>query len=358
MWLSSQPAPEQSGIARFSAACKLQPVETTPVWFMRQAGHCLAAYRTLRESYDILTIARTPELCARVSLLPVEEYGVDAAVMYTDIVLPFAGMGIQCELDPLRGPIVQHPIRTMQDVAALHVIPAEESTPFVLEAISTVKKELEHKQAVIGIAGGPLTLVLYLIEGSPTRDYSTAKALMYQEPEIWHALMNTMTAVLVGYVQAQVRAGADVIQIFDSNNGMLGPAAYKQYVQPYSRRVLEAVQQAGAFSIHFGTANASLLSAMAEAGGDIVGVDWRVDIDDAWTQIGAGHGIMGNLDPTLLLASWETIAAGAQEILTRIDGRPGHIFNLGHAVHPATKPDTLRRLVDTVHQHAIVHKAV
>lgn len=356
MQSSSQPAPDQSGFTRFSAACQLQPVETTPIWFMRQAGHCLAEYRALRESYDILTIARTPELCARVSLLPVANYGVDAAVMYTDIVLPFAGMGVQCDLDPKLGPIVAHPIRTAQDVAALHITPAVETTPFVLEAISSVKRELAHKQAVIGIAGGPLTLVLYLIEGSPTRDYSTAKALMYQQPEVWHALMNTMTDVLVDYVQAQVQAGADVIQIFDSNNGILGPAAYKQYVQPYSQRVLDAVKQAGAFSIHFGTANAGLLPAMAEAGGDVVGVDWRVDIDDAWEQIGSGHGIMGNLDPTLLLSSWETIAVGTHEILSRINGRPGHIFNLGHAVHPATNPDMLRRLVDTVHQHKIEHR--
>jgi uroporphyrinogen decarboxylase len=355
MQLPSQSAPDQSGSARFSAACKLLPVETTPVWFMRQAGHCLAEYRTLRASYDILTIARTPELCARVSLLPVANYGVDAAVMYADIVLPFAGMGVQCELDPQRGPIVPHPIRTLQDVEALRVITAEEATPFVLEAIRLVKQELAHKQAVIGIAGGPLTLVLYLIEGSPTRDYSTAKALMYQQPEVWHALMDTMTNVLVNYVQAQVRAGADVIQIFDSNNGMLGPTAYKHYVQPYAQRVLEAIKQAGAFSIHFGTANAGLLPAMAEAGGDIIGVDWRVDIDAAWKQIGSDHGIMGNLDPTLLLSSWETVAAGAEDILTRIDGRPGHIFNLGHAVHPRTHPDMLRRLVDTVHQHTIVH---
>jgi uroporphyrinogen decarboxylase len=357
MQSSSQPEFDQNGYSRFIAACNLQPADATPVWFMRQAGHCLAEYRTLRESYDILTIARTPELCARVSLLPVESYGVDAAVMYADIVLPFAGMGVESELDPKRGPIVHHPIRTLQDVAALRITPAEESIPFVLEAIRMVKRELASKQAVIGIAGGPLTLVLYLIEGSPTRDYSAAKTLMYQQPEVWHALMDTMTTVLVSYVQAQVRAGADVIQIFDSNNGILGPAAYKQYVQPYSQRVLEAVKQAGAYSIHFGTANAGLLPAMAEAGGDIIGVDWRVDIDEAWQQIGPGHGIMGNLDPTRLLASWETIAEGTQDILARTQGHPGHIFNLGHAINPATNPDMLRRLVDTVHESTSVRRS-
>lgn len=357
MQSSSQSQSDQSGFARFIAACNLQPVDATPVWFMRQAGHCLAEYRTLRESYDILTIARTPELCSRVSLLPIESYGVDAAVMYADIVLPFAGMGVECELDPLRGPIVQHPIRTLQDVAALHITPAEELTPFVLEAIRIVKRELASKQAVIGISGGPLTLVLYLVEGGASRDYSKAKTLMYQQPEVWHALMNIMTNVLADYVQAQVRAGADIVQIFDSNNGILGPAAYKQYVQPYSQRVLEAVKQAGAHSIHFGTANAGLLPAMAEAGGDIIGIDWRVDIDDAWQQIGPGHGIMGNLDPTLLLASWERIAEGAQDIFTRIAGRPGHIFNLGHAINPATNPDMLRRLVDTVHESTSVHRS-
>ncbi|GCE22780.1 uroporphyrinogen decarboxylase family protein [Dictyobacter kobayashii] len=260
-------------------------------------------------------------------------------------------MGLQTELDPARGPIVSNPVRTLQDVTALRVQAADEATPFVMEAIRMVKKELSQQQAVIAIAGGPFTLALYMIEGIPTREYSTAKALMYQHPDIWHALMNKITDVLISYVQAETRAGADAIQLFDSNVGILGPGAYTHFVQPYSQRVLAAIKQAGAQSIHFGTANASLLTAMAEAGGDVLGVDWRVDIDQAWQQIGFEHGIMGNLDPTLLLAPWETVVEGTENVLNRIQRRPGHIFNLGHAIHPATNPDHLRRLVDMVHSY-------
>jgi uroporphyrinogen decarboxylase len=340
---------KQTGLERFLAACQRQPVDATPVWFMRQAGHCLTAYQELRKKYDILTIARTPELCSQVSLMPIETYGVDAAVMYTDIILPFQSMGIETSLDPKIGPIVHNPVRTLQDIENIRITDADEATPYVMEAISLVKRELANNKAVIGIAGGPFTLALYIIEGQPTRDYSTAKTIMYQHPEIWHALMEKLTPVLISYVQAEIRAGADAIQIFDTNVGFIGPSAYKKFVQPYAQRIFEAIKQTGAQSIHFGTSHASLLEAMAEAGGDVIGVDWRVDIDTAWQQIGSDHAIMGNLDPTLMLAPWETIEQGTQDILTRVQQRPGHIFNLGHAVHPSTNPDHLRRLVETVH---------
>ena len=337
-----------TGRARFRAACQHERADTTPIWFMRQAGHVLGAYRTLREKYDILTIARTPALCAEVSLLPVKEYGVDAAVMFTDIVLPLPGMGLTTELDPVIGPIIQNPVRTMQDVAALRVSEALESTPFVAAAIRLVRGELGDRQALIAIAGAPFTLALYIIEGRPSRDYHVAKALMHEQPTVWHALLHKLSDVLARYVRAEVAAGADAVQLFDSSVGILGPRDYKKFVLPYSRHVLDAVRHAGAASIHFGTGHASLLELMTEAGGDVLGVDWRVDIDATWEQIGA-HGIQGNLDPTLLLAPWETVREGALDILRRVDGRPGHIFNLGHAIHPATDPDYLRRLVDTVH---------
>ena len=336
--------------ARFRAACQHGLADTTPVWFMRQAGHVLGAYQALREKYDILTIARTPDLCAEVSLLPIKEYGVDAAVMFTDIVLPLPGMGLATELDPTIGPIIQNPVRMMQDVAALHVSEASESTPFVTDAIRLVRSELADKHALIAIAGAPFTLALYIIEGRPSRDYHIAKALMHEQPAVWHALLHKLSDVLAHYVHAEVAAGADAVQIFDSSVGFLGPHDYKKFVQPYSRHVLDAVRHAGATSIHFGTANASLLELMTEAGGDLLGVDWRVDIDAAWEQVGvAEHGIQGNLDPTLLLAPWGTVREAALDILRRVDARPGHIFNLGHAIHPATNPDHLRRLVDTVH---------
>jgi uroporphyrinogen decarboxylase len=219
-----------------------------------------------------------------------------------------------------------------------------------MEAIRLVRRALGGKQAVIGFSGAPYTLACYMIEGRPSRDYGTAKSLMYGQPEVWHSLMNKLTEVVSGYLVAQINAGVDVVQLFDSWVGSLGPSAYKQFVQPYSRRIFEAVKQTGTPSIHFGTGTSSILELMAEAGGDIMSVDWRVELDDAWARIGYDRGIQGNLDPTLLLTPWETIEAGMQDILRRANNRPGHIFNLGHGVLAPTDPDMLRRLVDAVHE--------
>ncbi len=339
-----------TGVARFLDACHLRQPDATPVWFMRQAGRCLAEYRELREHYDILTMAKTPELCTQITLMPVKELGVDAAVLYADIMLPLEGMGVSLEIQPDIGPIIHNPIRTMQDVHALHIIDAEESTPFVMQAIRLVHRELEGKQAVVGFSGAPFTLACYLIEGRPSRDYALAKSLMYGQPEIWHALMNKLTEVVSRYVLAQISAGVDVIQIFDSWVGSLGPSAYKQYVQPYSERIFAAIKQTSTPSIHFGTGTAGLLELMTEAGGDIISIDWRMDLDTAWARVGYDRGIQGNLDPTLLLTPWNVIEKGMQDVLQRAANRPGHIFNLGHGVLAATSPDMLRRLVDAVHE--------
>jgi uroporphyrinogen decarboxylase len=339
----------KTGLARFLDACYHRRSDATPVWFMRQAGRCLAEYRELRKRYDILTMAKTPDLCSQVTLMPVEGFGVDAAVLYADIMLPMEGMGISLEIQPELGPIIHNPVRTTCDVEALRILDAEEATPYVLEAIRMVHRELAGKQAVIGFSGAPFTLACYLIEGRPSRDYGLAKALMYGQPEIWHALMNKLTEVVSRYLVAQVSAGADVIQLFDSWVGALSPSTYREYVQPYSRRIFEAIKAAGAPSIHFGTGAASLLELMTEAGGDVISVDWRVDLDEAWERIGFERGIQGNLDPTLLLTPWETIETGMRNVLRRADNRPGHIFNLGHGVLAPTNPDMLRRLVDAVH---------
>jgi uroporphyrinogen decarboxylase len=304
----------------------------------------------LRKRYDILTMAKTPELCTQITLMPVKELGVDAAVLYADIMLPLEGMGVSLEIQPDIGPIIHNPIRTMQDVHALHIIDAEESTPFVMQAIRLVHRELEGKQAVVGFSGAPFTLACYLIEGRPSRDYALAKSLMYGQPEIWHALMNKLTEVVSRYVLAQISAGVDVIQIFDSWVGSLGPSAYKQYVQPYSERIFAAIKQTSTPSIHFGTGTAGLLELMTEAGGDIISIDWRMDLDTAWARVGFDRGIQGNLDPTLLLTPWNVIEKGMQDVLQRAANRPGHIFNLGHGVLAATSPDMLRRLVDAVHE--------
>src|SRR2546426_8338601 len=315
-----------TGFARFLDACHHRQPDATPVWFMRQAGRCLAEYRELRKSYDILTMAKTPELCAQVTQMPVKEFGVDGAVLYADIMLPLEGMGVSLEIQPEVGPIIHNPIRSMQDVEALRITDAWEATPYVMEAIRLVRRELAGKQAVIGFSGAPFTLACYLIEGRPSRDYAIAKSLMYGQPETWHALMNKLTEVVSCYLVAQVSAGADVVQLFDSWVGALSPGAYKRFVQPYTQRVFEAVKQTGTPSIHFGTGTASLLELMAEAGGDIISVDWRVDLDKAWERIGYERGIQGNLDPALLLTDWQTIEAGMHDVLRRASNRPGHIF--------------------------------
>ena len=341
---------QHTGVARFLDACYHRQPDATPVWFMRQAGRCLAEYRELRKRYDILTMAKTPELCAQVTMMPVKEFGVDGAVLYADIMLPLEGMGVSLEIQPEVGPIIHNPIRSMQDVEALRITDAWEATPYVMEAIRLVQRELEGNQAVIGFSGAPFTLACYLIEGRPSRDYGIAKSLMYGQPETWHALMDKLTEVVSRYLVAQIGAGVDVVQVFDSWVGALGPSVYKRFVQPYSQRIFEAVKQTGTPSIHFGTGTASLLELMVEAGGDIISVDWRVDLDDAWARIGYDHGIQGNLDPTLLLTPWNIIEEGMHDVLRRAADRPGHIFNLGHGVLADTRPETLRRLVDAVHE--------
>jgi len=342
--------PPHTGAARFLAACHHRQPDATPIWFMRQAGRCLAQYRELRKRYDILTMAKTPELCAQVTLMPVEQFGVDGAILYADIMLPLEGMGISLEIQPEIGPIIHNPVRTMQDVEALRVIDAEDSTPYVMEAIRLVRNEIEGKKAVIGFSGAPFTLACYMIEGHPSRDYTLAKSLMYGQPDVWNALMNKLTEVVSRYLVAQINAGVDVVQLFDSWVGALGPSDYKRFVQPYTRRIFETVKRTGTPSIHFGTGTASLLKLMAEAGGDVISVDWRVELDEAWACIGYDRGIQGNLDPTLLLTSWDVTEQGMYDVLRRANNRPGHIFNLGHGVLADTNPDMLRRLVDAVHE--------
>ncbi|HJT57323.1 MAG TPA: uroporphyrinogen decarboxylase [Ktedonobacteraceae bacterium] len=346
----SSVVPRHTGVARFLDACHHRQPDATPIWFMRQAGRCLAEYRELRKRYDILTMAKTPDLCAQVTLMPVQQFGVDAAVLYADIMLPLERMGISFEIEPEIGPIIHNPVRTMQDVAALRVIDAEESTPYVMEAIRLVRRELEGKQAVIGFSGAPFTLACYMIEGRPSRDYGIAKSLMYGQPEVWHALMHKLTEVVSRYLLAQISAGVDVVQLFDSWVGSLSPSVYRRYVQPYSKRIFDAVRPTGTPAIHFGTGTASLLELMTEAGGDIISVDWRVDLDAAWQRMGFDRGIQGNLDPTLLLTPWNVIEDGMRDVLRRAANRPGHIFNLGHGVLAPTPPEMLRRLVDAVHE--------
>jgi uroporphyrinogen decarboxylase len=332
---------------RFVRACRREPVDATPVWFMRQAGRSFAAYRSLREAYGILEIAKTPELCAEVTLMPVRELGVDAAVLFADIMLPLEPMGVDLRIEPEVGPIIDRPIRSAADVAALRPFdPAEVS--FTLDAIRLVRRELDGKAGVIGFSGAPFTLACYLIEGRPSRDYAVAKAFMYREPEAWHDLMERLSAMVAVYLRAQVDAGAEVVQLFDSWVGGLGPADYAAFVQPHVRRIFAALD--GVPTIHFGTGTAALLELMAEAGGDVIGIDHRVSLADAWRRVGHDRGIQGNLDAARVLAGWEAIEAGTRAVLAEADGRPGHVFNLGHGVLPETDTALLQRLVDLVHE--------
>ena len=332
---------------RFLRACRIESVDATPVWFMRQAGRSFAAYRKLRESHGILELAKTPELCAEVTLMPVRELGVDAAVLFADIMLPLEPMGVGLRIEPEVGPIIDRPIRSAADVAALRPFdPAEVS--FTLDAIRLVRSELDGTAGVIGFSGAPFTLACYLIEGRPSRDYAIAKAFMYREPEAWHDLMQRLSTMVVAYLRAQVGAGAQVVQLFDSWVGGLGPADYAAFVQPHVRRIFDGLT--GVPTIHFGTGTAALLELMAEAGGDIIGIDHRVSLADAWRRVGYDRGIQGNLDAARILAGWEATEVGARAVLGEADGRSGHVFNLGHGVMPDSDTALLRRLVDFVHE--------
>jgi uroporphyrinogen decarboxylase len=332
---------------RFLRACRLEPVDATPVWFMRQAGRSFAAYRALRERYGILELAKTPDLCAEVTLMPVRELGVDAAVMFADIMLPLQPMGVGVRIEPEIGPIIDAPIRSAAAIEALRPFdPADVS--FTLDAIRLVRRELDGAAGVIGFSGAPFTLACYLIEGRPSRDFATAKAFMYREPGAWHALMERLTTMVVDYLRAQADAGADVVQLFDSWVGGLGPDDYRSFVQPYVRRIFASLPNVP--TIHFGTGTAALLEAMADAGGDVIGLDHRVSLADAWRRLGDDRGVQGNLDASRLLAGWDATRAGAMSVLEQAGGRRGHVFNLGHGVLPETDTDLLRRLVDLVHE--------
>jgi uroporphyrinogen decarboxylase len=335
---------------RFVRACRRQPVDATPVWFMRQAGRSFAAYRKLRERYGILELAKRPELCAEVTLMPVRELRVDAAVLFADIMLPLEPMGVDLRIEPEVGPIIDRPIRSAADVSALRSFDAAE-VGFTLDAIRLVRHELDGTAGVIGFSGAPFTLACYLIEGRPSRDFAMAKAFMYREPAAWHELMGRLSVMIVAYLRAQAEAGADVVQLFDSWVGGLGPADYREYVQPHVRGIFAALQ--GVPTIHFGTGTSALLELQAEAGGDVIGLDHRVSLADAWPRVGHDRGVQGNLDAARLLAGWEATRAGARAVLNEADGRPGHVFNLGHGVLPETDVGVLRRLVDFVHEQTV-----
>jgi uroporphyrinogen decarboxylase len=329
-------------------AARREPVERTPVWFMRQAGRSLPEYRAIRERYSFFEVAGSPELCAEVTLQPVRRHDVDAAVLFADIVTPVLGLGIDVELVEGVGPVVAHPVASAADVARLRV---SEPDGAVLEAIRIVRGELDADKALVGFCGAPFTVAGYLVEGKPSRDFVRTRALMYSEPATWHALLDVLADQFARYVAAQVESGADVIQLFDSWVGALSVADYEEFVAPYTARVLAAVDVP---TIHFGTGvTEELLRAMTRAGGDVIGLDWRIPLDRGWSVVGEDRGVQGNLDPAVLLGPWERIEESALDVLARAGGRAGHIFNLGHGVPPQTDPGLLTQLAGLVQERTV-----
>jgi uroporphyrinogen decarboxylase len=339
---------------RFLRACRREPTDRTPVWFMRQAGRSQPEYRALRDRHSLLDLCRTPEVCARVTLLPVAQLGVDAAILFSDITLPLIGLGVAFDVVEGVGPVIEHPVRTEADVASLREFEPARDVPFVLEAIRLIKREATVP--LIGFAGAPFTLASYLIEGRGSRDLLLTKRMMFEAPALWERLMDRLTDTTLAYLRAQVGAGAQAVQVFDSWIGALAPLDYEASILPHMRRLFDGLQGLHVPTIHFGTGTAGLLPLMARAGGDVIGVDWRIGLGQAWAQIGSA-GIQGNLDPAVLLAPFDVVAAAARAILTDAAGRRGHIFNLGHGVLPQTPQEHLRRLVDLVHEHALASAA-
>ncbi len=334
---------------RFLRACRLEPVDTTPVWFMRQAGRYMPEYRELRARYDLLDICRSPELCTQVTLQPVDAIDVDAAILFSDLLLPLEPMGLPFSFVKGEGPSFENPLRSEADIDKLRRIDPRVELRHVLEAIRLIRVELEGRVPLIGFGGAPFTLASYAIEGGPSRDFARTKSLMYGHPEAWHKLCDLLAAVISEFLVAQVEAGAQVIQLFDSWVGTLNADDYREFVMPHSRCIITAVKATGVPVIHFGTGTSNILSDMADAGADVVGADWRIPLDEAWQRIGTDRGIQGNLDPTVLLGPRYRMLRAAEDVLRRASGRPGHIFNLGHGVLPNTSVEQVQALARFVH---------
>jgi uroporphyrinogen decarboxylase len=334
---------------RFLRACRREPVDVTPVWFMRQAGRYMEEYRALRKNHTLLELCKNPELATEVTLQPVRALGVDAAILFADILLPLEPMGAPFEFAAGEGPVIHEPVRDKAGVDKLRLFAPEEGLGYVLSAIRLIRKELDGKTPLIGFAGAPFTLASYLIEGGGrSKEYATTKRLMYREPAVWHALMEKLAEVQRRYLLAQVEAGAQAIQLFDSWIGALSPDDYVEYIQRHVRHILSAVEKTGVPVIHFGTGTAMLLELQKQAGGTVIGIDAKTPLDLARKRLGDDVAVQGNLDNLLLDAPRELLAARVKDVLKRGGGR-GHIFNLGHGILPETNPDAVKFVVDLVH---------
>ena len=334
---------------RFLRACRREAVDRTPVWFMRQAGRYLPEYRKIREKAGLLEIVRDVDLCVEVTLQPVERLGVDAAILFADILLPLEPMGAPFHFAKGEGPVIEKPVRSAADVQRLKALEEPTGLEYVMEDVRAIRKALGGKVPLIGFAGAPFTLAAYLIEAGSSRDFAQAKRFMFSEPKAWHRLLEKLAITTRGYLKAQVEAGAQALQLFDSWVGCLSPNEYVEYVQPHSRAVLEAVKGLGVPVIHFGVDTATILGELQDAGGDVIGVDWKLPIDQARKLLGDRVAVQGNLDPTVLLAPADVAIAATKEVLSRARGLPGHIFNVGHGLLPQTDPGLVAEIVRVVH---------
>jgi len=335
----------------FVKACRAQPVERTPVWFMRQAGRYMAEYRAVREKYSLIEICHRPEVAAEVTITAAEALGVDAAIIFADLLLPLEVMGLSFFFSPGEGPVIDTPLREKVDIDRLRTDRAAD-LGYVSEAVRLVCKHFGPQLPVIGFCGAPFTLASYMIEGGGSRNYIHTKKMMYSSPELWGELMRKLVAVVSEYCAAQVRAGADTIQIFDSWVGCLSVEDFRRYVLPHASDLVRKVQASGAPVIYFGTDSATLLPSMKETGAEVIGLDWRIPLDEGWKALGWQGAVQGNLDPVVLFAGWKEIKARAQEILRCAGGRPGHIFNLGHGILPETPVENVKALAEFVREHS------
>ncbi|RJK92920.1 uroporphyrinogen decarboxylase [Vallicoccus soli] len=342
---SPRPGPQDSDLLR---ACRREPVRRTPVWFMRQAGRSLPEYRRVREGVGMLESCMRPDLVTEITLQPVRRHGVDAAIFFSDIVVPLKAVGVDLDIRPGVGPVVERPFRTWEDLDRLPALEPDH-VPYVTEAVRSLVGEL-GATPLIGFAGAPFTLASYLVEGGPSRNHEATKAMMWGAPDLWHALLERLAGISAAFLRVQVEAGASAVQLFDSWAGALGAADYARSVAPHSARVLAEVGGLGVPRIHFGVGTGELLRLMGEAGADVVGVDFRVPLDEAARRVGPDRALQGNLDPAVVFAPWEAVEAQVRAVLDAARGLPGHVFNLGHGVLPTSDPDVLTRVVELVHE--------
>lgn len=336
--------------SRFLRACRRETVDRTPVWFMRQAGRYMAEYRALREKYTLLQLCRTPDLATEVTLQPVRRIEVDAAILFSDLLLPLEPMGIRFDFLKGEGPVIETPIRSAEEIDRVRTPDPRETLGFTLQTIRQAKAELGDQTPLIGFGGAPFTLASYAIEGGASRNFALTKSLMYGDPAAWHRLADKLATVVGEYLVAQIEAGADAVQVFDSWVGALNESDYREFALPHTRKIFERVGSRVP-TIHFGVSSSAILHVMREAGGDVIGADWRIPLDEAWSRIGHDRGIQGNLDPTLLLGPRDRMLAGARDVLDRAGGRPGHIFNLGHGILPMTPLENVQALARFVHEY-------